>query len=195
MRKGIRFFVLILAIAAAAVFLSQIGRDSLPGDVVRLHILANSDETIDQAAKLKVRDAVLGALSERMKGMKNAEQAEEYLSQNTEEIVLLAEKTLADFGRSYGASASVGNSVFPKREYAGAVYPAGEYAALKIVLGEGKGQNWWCVAFPPLCFNDWTEVEQADAQALLQSHSGEGVRFRSAILEWLGRIMKGVERR
>jgi stage II sporulation protein R len=119
--------------------------------VFRLHVIANSDSAEDQAAKLRVRDAILAYERARMEDAETAEEARARLMEDGAGLLFAAERALAECGMDYGASLEIGTFPFPQREYGAEVYPAGEYAALRVVLGAGKGQNWWCVMFPPLC--------------------------------------------
>jgi stage II sporulation protein R len=138
--------LVLLAAAAAAVFMK------LPP--LRLHVIANSDSAADQRAKLLVRDAVLKATEAGILNCKNAGEAEEYISEHLGIIVATANDLLEKNGFNYKASATMGVSRFPEREYQGVDYPEGDYKALRVVLGDGKGQNWWCVMFPPLCLSE-----------------------------------------
>lgn len=122
----------------------------------RLHVVANSDSDEDQQVKLKVRDAVLEATKDGILECKNAKEAEEYIDENLEIIVATANDTLEENGFDYSAQAAVGTYHFPDREYQGVTYPEGDYRALRVELGDGDGQNWWCVMFPPLCISELT---------------------------------------
>lgn len=124
---------------------------SVYASVFRLHVIANSDSEEDQAAKLRVRDAVLEYERARMAGVSNAKEARQRLMEDGAGLLSTVEQTLAECGMDYGAALEVGVFAFPRRVYGSAVYPAGDYAALRISLGAGEGQNWWCVMFPPLC--------------------------------------------
>lgn len=126
----------------------------------RLHIVANSDSQEDQQIKLVVRDAVLQITKEDILDCKNAEQAEEYIKDNVEIIIETANETLEKNGFSYTAAAYVGNYHFPDKSYKDVNYPEGDYQALRIVLGKGQGENWWCVMFPPLCISEIDGDEQ-----------------------------------
>lgn len=120
------------------------------GDVLRLHIIANSDSQDDQRVKLLVRDAVLGYVKTSFTAT-TTEQAEMQLILMGDGILEAAEDALRDNGCDYGAQLIAGVFDFPDRVYNGVLYPAGEYRALRVVLGAGEGKNWWCVMFPPLC--------------------------------------------
>lgn len=119
-------------------------------DCIRLHILANSDSAEDQAAKLKVRDAVLEIARELPSAGTKDEARSELLSMG-DKLQQAAEETLSQNGMDYGAVLMTGEFDFPDRVYGDALYPAGRYEAIRIVLGSGEGHNWWCVMFPPLC--------------------------------------------
>ena len=120
------------------------------GEVFRMHVIANSDSAADQAAKLAVRDAIL----EYERGMGDAGSAEEVkagLMGDGKGLCAAIDKVLHERGMDYSAELHIGTYDFPDREYGGKLYPAGKYQALRVILGEGKGKNWWCVMFPPLC--------------------------------------------
>ena len=121
------------------------------GCVFRLHVIANSDSEEDQAVKLRVRDAVLAYERARMADVSTAEEARQRMMEDGAGLLATVEQTLRTAGMEYGAYLETGIFPFPERVYGDAVYPAGDYSALRIVLGAGKGQNWWCVMFPPLC--------------------------------------------
>ena len=119
-------------------------------DCIRLHILADSDSAVDQAAKLAVRDAVLKIARELPEAGSKDAAREELLSKGAE-LQRAAEETLRARGLDYGAVLMTGEFDFPDRTYGETLYPAGRYEAIRIVLGSGDGHNWWCVMFPPLC--------------------------------------------
>lgn len=128
------------------------------GNYVRLHILANSDSMQDQTVKLKVRDAVIDYLTPHVKEVVDAQAAKNIIINRREEIVLVAKKCLLDNGIDYPVDIQIGNFEFPVRSYGNLVLPEGEYQAVRILLGQAAGQNWWCVLFPPLCFIDGTNA-------------------------------------
>lgn len=121
-------------------------------DVLRMHVIANSDSAEDQAVKLKVRDAVLGAGEDLFDGTLTAEGAEQVLDSDIERLQNAAQNVLTENGFDYGVRVEIGKDYFNTRTYDGEVtLPAGEYEAVRVILGEGQGQNWWCVMFPPMC--------------------------------------------
>lgn len=118
---------------------------------LRLHVVANSNSQEDQSVKLKVRDDLLCFSGEAMADAQSSAEAEDYVLGHIGEIAQNAKTVLTENGFDYTAAVSVGEFYFPEKQYGDTVYPAGNYQAVKIVLGEGKGDNWWCVIFPPLC--------------------------------------------
>lgn len=121
-------------------------------DVLRMHVIANSDSVEDQAVKLKVRDAVLEAGEDLFDGTLTAEGAEQVLDSDIERLQNAAQNVLTENGFDYGVRVEIGKDYFNTRTYDGEVtLPAGEYEAVRVILGEGQGQNWWCVMFPPMC--------------------------------------------
>lgn len=116
---------------------------------VRLHVLANSDSESDQSLKLKVRDAVLEMVSQMDADSKD--EAIEAIESNKEKIEELAASVIRQQGKEYNVKVEVGKEIYPTRYYEDFALPAGEYTSVKVIIGEGSGQNWWCVLYPPLC--------------------------------------------
>ena len=139
--------LLAAAVAAALCLLTVKPCDE---NILRLHVIANSDGAADQAAKLAVRDAIL-AYEADMASCSNSGQARAALMEDGGELLDIIEDTLRAQGMDYGAQLMIGVYDFPDRTYGDAFYPAGKYEALRVVLGAGEGHNWWCVMFPPLC--------------------------------------------
>ncbi len=126
--------------------------DEIRNKVLRMHVIANSDEDYDQDLKLKVRDAVLEEGKELFDGSLTAKDAQEKIVPNIEQLEKVALKTIRDEGYDYDVEIYVAKEYFKTRVYENSVtLPAGEYTAVKVVIGEGKGKNWWCVMFPPMC--------------------------------------------
>ncbi len=152
------------AIALAAVIMLLL-LNACAGRPFRLHILGNSNSAEDQQVKLIVRDAVLEAAKD-ITNCKNETEAEEYIKNNLGIILETANETLAKNGFDYTAAAQTGNYHFPEKSYKNVTYPEGDYEALRIILGDGKGDNWWCVMFPPLCISEITDTEDAEYTSL-----------------------------
>lgn len=131
----------------------------IPGDVLRLHVLAHSDLPEDQAVKLKVRDAILEELASWPQ-MSTRTQSEALVLKRQALLAEIALHVVRDEGFAYPVRVQVGPRHFSERVYDDQVFPAGRYPSIVIILGDGAGQNWWCVLFPPLCFIDDEEEEQ-----------------------------------
>lgn len=141
-------------------------QSALAGDVLRLHVLANSDSEADQALKLEVRDAVLAQAEYYLEGVTSREEAEQRLTEQLRPLAEAGAEVVAEAGYSYPVTVSLEETWFPTKEYEDFALPAGTYTALRVVIGEGAGQNWWCVVFPPLCLGAVSEsVESTAAMA------------------------------
>lgn len=140
------------------------GQAALAEEVLRLHVVANSDDPEDQAVKLRVRDAVLAGAQPLLDGVQTSGQAEQVLTPRLKELEETARAVLDAEGYDDNVTVSITDQWFPTRVYDSFSLPAGQYRALKVVIGDGNGQNWWCVVFPPLCMASVTE-EVADAAA------------------------------
>ncbi|MDP4119633.1 MAG: stage II sporulation protein R [Bacillota bacterium] len=136
--------------------------DEISHDVFRLHILANSDSKADQDLKLKVRDNILKFARANFKGFTSKDDAIEVTEQNLPEIKKIAEKTIHDNGYDYKVTAQLTDMYFNTRIYDNITMPAGKYRALRILIGSGKGHNWWCVMFPPICIGAATQTSTLD---------------------------------
>ena len=121
--------------------------------IIRLHVIANSNTASDQGIKLKVRDAIIKHMQSR-DDISTRRDMEEYITANTDRLERIAEGVVASEGRDDNVKASLGVRYIPEKTYGGTTFPAGNYEALDIKIGEGKGENWWCVLFPPLCLLD-----------------------------------------
>lgn len=121
------------------------------GDVLRLHVLANSDSEEDQRLKLKVRDAILSAGKNIFDGSVTKENAEYKIEEEKEALLEAAKKVIKENGFDYDVEITVTEEFFTTRTYENVTLPAGKYKAVRVLIGESVGQNWWCVMFPPLC--------------------------------------------
>ena len=122
--------------------------------LIRFHVLANSDSDEDQELKLKVRDEIIKYLQPMLKQSKSLEQSEQIILSESENIKNIGENIIKENGYTYEVEVKLEYNNFPAKQYSNIVLPAGEYRALRILIGEAKGKNWWCVMFPPLCFVD-----------------------------------------
>lgn len=154
-----------------------------PG-IIRLHIVANSDSQEDQELKLKVRDEIL----KFMEGQDDASQCRKYLESHLGDITRIADEVISSEGFDYKASAELGVFFIPKKSYEDLTLPAGNYEALRIVLGDGNGHNWWCVIFPELCLIDSSSdgEDNGDKQSrlIIKSRIKERIRniYRSRLI-------------
>lgn len=145
---------LAIGLVAAIIFsIVGFGADckKVRNNVVRLHILADSDCQADQKVKLLVRDALLESGAEIFSGSIDVNEASNALEKEKAELISVAEKVLKENGFNYGVSITLEKEYYTTRSYDEYTLPAGEYLSLKVVLGRGAGHNWWCVMFPPLC--------------------------------------------
>lgn len=126
----------------------------LAKEVFRFHVLANSDSKEDQALKMQVKEAVLAYMKQELPKSDNVETTKKWARANTDKIVQLAERIIKEEGYPYFVTAEVTTCEFPEKTYGDITFPPGEYEALRIEIGEAKGQNWWCVLYPNLCFMD-----------------------------------------
>ncbi len=127
--------------------------ENINPNIIRFHVRANSDRESDQALKKKVRNAVLEKFS-NLSESESIEQTRVQLKGNLKAIEHEAARVIAQNGKNYPVRVEYGYADFPLKSYGQVTYPAGKYEAVQIIIGEGKGQNWWCVLYPPLCFVD-----------------------------------------
>lgn len=133
-------------------------------NVLRLHVLANSDSNEDQTLKLEVRDRILEETATLFKDCKTKDEAREAVESNLDKIREIAEQTVREAGYEYGVSVSLGEEEYPTKNYEECCFPAGEYLSLRVMIGEAEGENWWCVLFPPLCIDAAGESREVFAE-------------------------------
>ncbi|MNJ43290.1 Stage II sporulation protein R [compost metagenome] len=152
---------------------------SIPGESIRLRILANSDRPGDQAIKRQVRDAIVEQMNgwvQRLENPLSLAEARQIIESNLALVEDTVKRTLEKSGKSYTYKVELGVVPFPTKMYGGAVYPAGDYEALRVTLGKGEGKNWWCVLFPPLCF-----VDAGSGDALAKNRSQVDLKSAAAV--------------
>ena len=191
--------ILLLALLAAALALG-IGlwqtdaaaqtelQQRLAQEIVRFHVLADSDSEEDQRLKLKVRDAVLGYLEAEMPDAADAGSRASWIRAHTDEIEDVGEAALRAEGSDDPVNAAVTTSYFPDKTVAGMLFPAGNYEALRVEIGAAEGHNWWCVLFPSLCLpaaEDPAELEDVLTEGELEIVQGDGYEVKFLVLEWL----------
>lgn len=164
---GFIVFALILLIMSWEVqqMDAAVASGDIPQEAIRLRILANSDRPVDQVVKRVVRDEIVKAMNGWVTGPQTIKEARKTIMAHMPEIERITAEVLKSRGFTYGSSAELGIVSFPTKMYGNKVYPAGEYEAVRITLGAGAGENWWCVLFPPLCFVDSATGEAAAATA------------------------------
>lgn len=141
----------------------------IPDEAIRLRILANSDSAKDQALKRKVRDAVSSQINEWVANLTSFDQAKQVIQSHLPEIEQTVSGVLRQENSDQSYRVQFGKIHFPTKIYGNYIYPAGEYEAVLITLGDGKGSNWWCVLFPPLCFLDFSTGEAVREEKELQN--------------------------
>ncbi|RDU37480.1 stage II sporulation protein R [Neobacillus piezotolerans] len=148
----------------------------IPGEAIRLRILANSDREADQELKRKVRDEVNAKITEWVGDLTSLDEAREAIKGHLPEIEAIAKKIIDENGSDQNASVEFGIVNFPTKLYGQFLYPAGEYEAILITLGEGKGANWWCVLYPPLCFLDFSSGTAVRSPGFEDGRSEAGIK-------------------
>ena len=198
MKKMVKL-VFACALLAAFVWCGTViaDRQRLNEELIRLHVVANSDRVEDQELKLLVRDAIITSLRQALADVRDTEQAKEYLQENLPKLQELANKTLDAAGSAQQAVVTLCREGFPTRQYNTFSLPAGIYEALRVIIGDGAGKNWWCVVFPSLCvpqtsqgFSD-TAAGAGFPDALSGALTGEEpYQIRFYLLDKLGELEK-----
>jgi stage II sporulation protein R len=178
--------ILLAMVIAFSASLFQFGKgcENVRENVLRLHVIANSDSDSDQRLKLLVRDTVLLKGSSVFDGSVNVENARQIIVPNTELLEKAALDVVRQNGFDYGVTVTVGKEFFETRTYGGITFPAGTYEAVKVVIGAGKGHNWWCVMFPPMCLPAATDESvyaylNKDGVAVVSSSPKYEIRFKA----------------
>lgn len=175
---------------------SQKMQKEIAKEILRLHVVANSDNEEDQKLKMEVKETVVTYLRGRMSDATSVKEAREEIRKHLPEIEQIAKEKMQTEGFEYEAKAELCECYFPIKQYGDLTFPAGEYEALRVNLGESAGKNWWCVMYPSLCFVDSTyqvvpdsskeklksSLTQEEYNSLLDG--GEDVRYCSKIVEW-----------
>lgn len=143
--------------------------------LIRFHVVANSESEQDQELKRAVRDAILKEVSPKLAVSQSLDESRQILMQIRPEMESIGRSVVKMWDKDYSVRTEYGHSSFPTKSYGSLVLPAGDYEALRVVIGEGQGSNWWCVLFPPLCFVD---IEQSTA---VQVDGKQGIPIKNAI--------------
>lgn len=181
---------------------AQTMQQDIAGEIIRFHVLANSDSDEDQRLKLKVKDAVADEVRRLVGDAADVVQAREIISGQLDEMQETAERVINEEGYAFTVGVSLGQQYFPVKIYGDLAFPAGNYEALQVKIGKAEGRNWWCVMFPTLCFVDETYsvvpeaskeklkvvLEENEYESLL--YNKENITFRSKLLDWWQKLMK-----
>lgn len=162
-------------------------------NLIRFHVLANSDSVKDQAVKLKVRDAVVSYLTPHLKDVSDATAARQIIMEQHDDLIHVAQQVLIDNGANYPVQIEHGIFEFPIKSYGNLTLPAGKYEAVRVLLGNAEGKNWWCVLFPPLCFIDVTNAAAIPTGNSIskESNQADGIEFKWKIAEiWSEAVSK-----
>ena len=190
MKKFFVALILGIAITGYVTTYCETVKSNISKSVVRLHVVANSNSPYDQQLKLEVRDKILDWLSEQ--DFQSVEQAKEVTENSIEKITKTANNVVAEKGFYYPVKCKTGNFMFPTKSYGEAKLPKGEYYALRVEIGEAKGENWWCVLYPQLCFSEFGEQSKAKLKETLDSEAyslvteSEKYKFKFMLVELLG---------
>lgn len=198
-----RFFLLfsIFLLAAMLIYVASAIYDSksVSDGIVRLHILADSDASEEQALKLKVRDAILEEYSSELAALTDIDEAKDYLFENLSDIEALAADVVAENGASHRVTVDFCREYYPTRAYDGFDLPAGEYTSLRILIGSGEGKNWFCMVYPPLCTAS-SESDEAllaagfsESQVRLLTENEEGYTLRFKVVEALSECFRKIK--
>ena len=164
-----RVVALFFACLVCTALWAEAAQSQLADKVIRLHVLANSDSQADQALKRYVRDQVLAQTTPLLEGVTSAPEAEAILQANLGLLTQTAQVAIAAQGYDYSVSVRLEETWFPTRQYQDVALPAGNYQALRVLIGEAEGHNWWCVMYPNMCFSDTMyEVIDEDARSSLK---------------------------
>ena len=189
--------LLFLYTTICAISYAQSVSSDISESVFRLHVIANSNSTEDQNLKYTIRDNLLEYMNEICKTCYSKQEAINIVKQNQNKFKEIAINTINEQGYSYNVNIEIGNFEFPTKTYGDISLPAGFYDALKVEIGEAKGQNWWCVMFPPLCFVDISsgivpeeskeEMENSMSEeefALISDQKDTTIKFKFKLLEF-----------
>lgn len=157
-KQGLYIGIMLLVVLVGVMGILAVGSkkvtDSLAREVIRFHVVANSDTTEDQLLKQQVRDEIIEYMRPFIQECESIDETREVIAKSLPEIQMVAERTVWSYGKDYAVYVVLDRANFPTKAYGDVVLPAGEYEACRVVIGEGKGENWWCVMYPPLCYVD-----------------------------------------
>lgn len=216
--KKIFYALMAVTVMAVAVWFWQYNKSAVNatgnGNLIRFHVIANSDSPTDQALKLKVRDEVISAMTPVLSDSGDIEEARKRVDDNLELMAAVATQVVKKYGYDYPVGVMHGNYSFPEKVYqvrynnewsiADLKLPAGNYEAVRVVIGSGTGSNWWCVLFPPLCFVNPLDVSEEKEKLTVEIPAFKyvqteseveavkpAVEYRFKLMEWYRELKKG----
>ena len=186
MKKALFVFIAVISFLVLNSFIPS--ESEIYNSTVRLHVIANSDSEKDQELKLKVRDVIVERMAEYNANSKI--EALACIEEDKENLKLIAEKCIREQGFNNSVSIEIGEESYPTREYESFKLPAGNYTSLRVIIGDGDGQNWWCVLYPPLCTSaaieldsDYTDVGFTKEQYNLITGNKQEYKVKFKLLE------------
>ena len=182
--------------------LETLNYEEIKDKLIRFHVIANSDTEEDQSLKLKVRDKVVEALSEKLKGVTSLEEAEIILNDNIDYVNNIAKDVILNNNYDYEVNTMLSYENFPDKVYGDYVFPQGNYEAFRVIIGSGQGRNWWCVMFPSLCFVDESksdvnsdnlkqEIENIKPKEINNlNNENDDIKFKSKMVDVVKNLFK-----
>ena len=207
----ILFFTLIFAVVTGyATEYAKVTGEDIAKSVIRLHVVANSNSESDRILKLKVRDEIINYMSPILSDAKDTNETKYIILKNIDKINTAAKYVINKNGYNYTVKTELKETAFPTKYYGDVAFPAGRYTALQIVIGEGKGKNWWCVLYPQLCINNFTQTEEPSDNSftklspeskrklkevltpeeyeIISNSDKKEIKIKFKILEWINKI-------
>ena len=186
-----KFLIAVLgSLVFLMVFATEISVDYNTDELIRFHVIANSDSVEDQELKYQVKDQVVQYMAEEFADSQDISESRQILLADMDEIQAIAQQTVAAQGYDYPVGIQYGHFDFPIKYYGNFSLPAGNYEAVRLVIGEGQGQNWWCVLFPPMCFVDQSE---AGLDKYSNNEPQKEIIIRWRIVEWFEKLFNKTE--
>ena len=201
--KKVKYSLLLIILLCFYTFLCAISyattvSSNISNSVFRLHVIANSDSEEDQNLKYIVRDALLDYMNSLTASVTSKEEAISIAKEHEQDFLKIAQDTVYEHGYDYMVNVEIGNFSFPTKYYGDISLPAGYYDALRVTIGEAKGQNWWCVMFPPLCFVNISsgvvdenskemmrEELSNEEYSLISDNNSHELKLKFKLIEWL----------
>lgn len=190
MKQVIFHAICLLLCTLCIIFIPTDAEAAIYEDTIRLHILAPSDTVDDQTLKLKIRDKILNKYGYALEKSTDTDAAKKTLESIIDDIEDDCKKWISELGYSYSVSAELKNEWYGTREYSDFSLPAGEYLSLKIIIGAGEGQNWWCVMYPPMCLEASLGSESSYSEAERSLIKNDEYRVKFKLLEATSEIFK-----